>query len=87
VETMVVFIGGDEAAMVGLRWVAVAAEEWRRRVVESGVVDLVDRETGNVFGVRRKLSPEKFFDGGGPRWSAGGRRWLPKMWERGECVL
>nr|GFA32541.1 hypothetical protein [Tanacetum cinerariifolium] len=41
-------------------------EWWRwRRVVASGVVDLIDREEGNVFGVRRKSSSEKFFDGDG----------------------
>nr|GFB22567.1 hypothetical protein [Tanacetum cinerariifolium] len=36
-------------------------------VGESGVVDLVDQETENVFGVRRKNSPKKFSggDGGG----------------------
>nr|GFA25973.1 hypothetical protein [Tanacetum cinerariifolium] len=31
---------------------------------ESGVVDLIDRKTGNVLGVRRKRSPEKFVGGG-----------------------
>nr|GEW51566.1 hypothetical protein [Tanacetum cinerariifolium]GEW51567.1 hypothetical protein [Tanacetum cinerariifolium] len=61
VETMVVFIDGDEAATR----VAVAAEEWGRRAVESGVVDHVDLEEGDVFGVRRKRSPKKFSVGGG----------------------
>nr|GEY17231.1 hypothetical protein [Tanacetum cinerariifolium] len=46
---------------------------WRR-----WVVDLVDRDTRNHFGVRRKISPKKFFGGGGvvvvgcSRWLAGG---------------
>nr|GEU67812.1 ribonuclease H-like domain-containing protein [Tanacetum cinerariifolium] len=47
-------------------------------VGESGVVDLVDRETGNVFGVRRKSSPKKFSDGGGGGGGgglAGGGEW------------
>nr|GEV20198.1 hypothetical protein [Tanacetum cinerariifolium] len=38
----------------------VLMRRWRRRVMESGVVDLIDRNTGNVFGVRRKRSPKKF---------------------------
>nr|GEV98678.1 hypothetical protein [Tanacetum cinerariifolium] len=40
------------------------------------VVDLIDRDTGSLFGVRQKRSPKKFFgDGGGDRRRApGGRR-------------
>nr|GEW93321.1 retrovirus-related Pol polyprotein from transposon TNT 1-94 [Tanacetum cinerariifolium] len=34
-------------------------------LVVSGVVGLIDRETRNVFGVRRKSSPKRFSDGGG----------------------
>ncbi|GKE71986.1 hypothetical protein Tco_1530058 [Tanacetum coccineum] len=37
----------------------------------SGVVDRVDRNDGESFGLRRKNPPEKFSDGG-----SGGRRWL-----------
>nr|GFA50852.1 hypothetical protein [Tanacetum cinerariifolium] len=51
------------------------------RVVASDIWDRIDRVTGNIFGVRRKSSPEKFFgggdDGGGRRWwwLTAGRRW------------
>nr|GFA13454.1 hypothetical protein [Tanacetum cinerariifolium] len=38
---------------------------WWRRVVASGVVDLVDPGGRIVFGVRQKSSPKKFFGGGG----------------------
>nr|GEZ76231.1 hypothetical protein [Tanacetum cinerariifolium] len=55
--------GGDDDVVVVRR---LTRGEWRR-VVASGVVGLIDRETGSVFGVRRKRSPEKFSggDGGG----------------------
>nr|GFA85639.1 hypothetical protein [Tanacetum cinerariifolium] len=43
---------------------------WRR-----WVVDLVDRDTRNHFGVRQKISPKKLFGGGRP--ATGGRRWWP----------
>nr|GEY54740.1 hypothetical protein [Tanacetum cinerariifolium] len=56
--------GGEVAALCWWRlwW---CYRWWGRRVVESGMVDLIDREMGNVFGVRRKRSPKKFFDGDG----------------------
>nr|GEZ25385.1 hypothetical protein [Tanacetum cinerariifolium] len=49
-----------------------AVEEWGRRVVESGVVDLVDLEEGMFLGF-----VEKFFGGGGGDGGGGGggRRW------------
>nr|GFC89461.1 hypothetical protein [Tanacetum cinerariifolium] len=53
------------AAMVGTKG------EWRH-VMESGVVDLVDRGGRSIFGVRWKSSPEKSFGGGGRRVVAGG---------------
>nr|GEV55149.1 reverse transcriptase domain-containing protein [Tanacetum cinerariifolium] len=47
-----------------------------RRVVESGVVDLIDPGGRNVFGVRRKSSSKKFSrGGGGGGGGGGGRRW------------
>nr|GEZ41344.1 hypothetical protein [Tanacetum cinerariifolium] len=52
--------------------VAVAwRRRWWRRVVASGVVDLVDPGERSVFGVRWKSFPEKFFggDGGGRSWN------------------
>nr|GEU48767.1 reverse transcriptase domain-containing protein [Tanacetum cinerariifolium] len=56
--------GGEVVMMavvvLGWRW-----REWWRRVMESGVVDLIDRETRNVFEVRRKRSPKKFSGGSG----------------------
>nr|GFC18928.1 hypothetical protein [Tanacetum cinerariifolium] len=58
--------------------VAVAAEEWGRRMLESGVVDLVDLEEGDVFRVRQKSSPEKFSGDGGGGWLdvvVAGRLW------------
>nr|GEY24105.1 hypothetical protein [Tanacetum cinerariifolium] len=55
--------GGDVVVIV-----AAAANKgggaWRR-----WVVDLIDRDTGSHFEVRRKRSPEKF-SGGGGGWSA-----------------
>nr|GEW38191.1 hypothetical protein [Tanacetum cinerariifolium] len=44
-----------------------------QRVVTSRVVGLIDRETGNVFGVRQKSSPEKFSGGGGSGGGGGGQ--------------
>nr|GEY23792.1 hypothetical protein [Tanacetum cinerariifolium] len=44
-------------------------------------VDLIDRDTGNNFGARRKISSENFSGdgrGGGRRRPAGGRRRLPE---------
>nr|GEU84972.1 reverse transcriptase domain-containing protein [Tanacetum cinerariifolium] len=61
--------GDDGSGLLGWRWM-----EWWRRVMESGMVDLIDQETGNVFGVRRKRSPKKF--------SGGGQLWLPMGRER-----
>nr|GEX19272.1 ribonuclease H-like domain-containing protein [Tanacetum cinerariifolium] len=51
------------------RWMA--AEEWGRRVRESGVGDRLDPVTGSLFGFAGKSPPEKFSGGG----SHGGRRW------------
>nr|GFC59498.1 hypothetical protein [Tanacetum cinerariifolium] len=53
---------------MGRRWMA--AEEWGRRVRESGVEDRIDRETRNLFGFAGKIPPEKF--SGGCRMVAGG---------------
>nr|GEX10415.1 hypothetical protein [Tanacetum cinerariifolium] len=44
--------------------VAVAAKEWGRSVVESGIVDRVDRETDSLFGFAEKARQKKFFGGG-----------------------
>nr|GEZ10218.1 hypothetical protein [Tanacetum cinerariifolium] len=47
--------------------------EWRR-VVASGVVDLVDRVKGSIFGVRQKSFPAAMTAAvGGRRWPAAGR--------------
>nr|GEX21364.1 hypothetical protein [Tanacetum cinerariifolium] len=58
--------GGDDVAVTVAAMatvVAAAANKgggaWRR-----WVVDLIDRDTGSHFGVRRKHSPENFFGGG-----------------------
>nr|GEZ02909.1 hypothetical protein [Tanacetum cinerariifolium] len=65
--------GGDDVAvtMAAMATVVAAAANkgggaWRR-----WVVDLIDRDTGSHFGVRRKLSSENFFDGGSRRRVAG----------------
>nr|GFB94714.1 hypothetical protein [Tanacetum cinerariifolium] len=48
------------------------------------VVDLVDRDTRNHFGVRRKISPENFFGGGSrPEMVAGGGGGRPAAGEEG----
>nr|GEW14675.1 hypothetical protein [Tanacetum cinerariifolium] len=56
--------------------VVVAAEEWIRRVIASGVRDRVDRLMESVFGLGRKNPPENFPAGGGVvagwKWAAGG---------------
>nr|GEW80914.1 hypothetical protein [Tanacetum cinerariifolium] len=74
--------GGDvDVTVVAMATVVAATANkgggaWRRWVVE-----LIDRDTGSHFGVRRKRSPKKFFGGGGGRrwwWLTGGRR-LPEM--------
>nr|GEU91315.1 hypothetical protein [Tanacetum cinerariifolium] len=52
----------EMTAMVGVVTVGDAGE-WRR-VVTSGMVDLIDREKGSILGVRRKSSSEKFSDDG-----------------------
>nr|GEW25925.1 hypothetical protein [Tanacetum cinerariifolium] len=46
-------------------WVVVAAKEWGRRVVESDIVDRVDRETESIFGFAEKARRKKFSGGGG----------------------
>nr|GEV57162.1 putative reverse transcriptase domain-containing protein [Tanacetum cinerariifolium] len=45
---------------------------WRRRVVASGVVDLVDRGGRSVFVVLQKSLPKKFSGGGGGGWRLAG---------------
>nr|GFB69622.1 hypothetical protein [Tanacetum cinerariifolium] len=52
---------------------------WRR-----WVVDLVDRDTRNHFGVRRKISPKNFSGGGSrPEMVAGGGGGWPAAGEEG----
>nr|GEZ70587.1 hypothetical protein [Tanacetum cinerariifolium] len=55
--------------VLGWRW-----REWWRRVMDSGVVDLIDRETESIFGVHQKSFPSTVavVGGGGRRWPAGG---------------
>nr|GEW74217.1 reverse transcriptase domain-containing protein [Tanacetum cinerariifolium] len=69
--------GGDDDDGVG--WLATVDGDKRgwRPVVESGVVDRIDRETGSHFGVRRKRSPKNFSGSGSRRRVAGsGGGWL-----------
>nr|GEW89919.1 hypothetical protein [Tanacetum cinerariifolium] len=63
------FGGGSGVVEMGRRWMA--AEEWGRRVRESGVEDRIDRETRNLFGFAGKIPPKKLSGGG--RVLAGGR--------------
>nr|GEU73313.1 hypothetical protein [Tanacetum cinerariifolium] len=74
VAAMVVWQHGDDVVVrwcreddvVGVKWrLWWWFRRWQRHVVASGVVDLIDREEGNVFGVSRKSSPKKFSGGGG----------------------
>nr|GEZ42313.1 hypothetical protein [Tanacetum cinerariifolium] len=85
---MALAVGGDEVMVVfGIgrgvvvtcrwwwwQWGGVRGAGWR--VMESGVVDLIDRETGSIFRVRRKsFSPAAAVGGGGRRLaSCGGRK-------------
>nr|GEV03265.1 hypothetical protein [Tanacetum cinerariifolium] len=63
----------------GVRW------RWGRRVVESGVVDLIDPGGRNIFDVRRKSSPENFSSGGDD--VGGGVRRLAGGGEKRKCIL
>nr|GEV38030.1 hypothetical protein [Tanacetum cinerariifolium] len=65
--------GGVGGGLWWSRWLWCG--RWWRRVGESGVVDLVVRETGNVLEVLQKRSPKKFFGGdGGGGWLVAGHR-------------
>nr|GEU57040.1 hypothetical protein [Tanacetum cinerariifolium] len=79
---------GEGPVEMGRRWMA--AEEWGRRVRESGVEDRIDRETRNLFGFAGKI-PSKKSSGGGSMVAAvaaaGGLGW-PDNWRRMYvCVL
>nr|GEU48896.1 hypothetical protein [Tanacetum cinerariifolium] len=73
---------------------------WRRLwtgtkgVAARGVVDLIDREKGCIFGVRQKSSSEKFFGGdgwSGRRTAAGrivySRRSVEKRKDKGKAIV
>nr|GEU93027.1 hypothetical protein [Tanacetum cinerariifolium] len=82
--------GGDDVAVTVAAMatvVAAAANKgggaWRR-----WVVDLIDRDTGNHFRVRRKRSPKNFFDDGSRRRVAGsGGGWPAAGWWGGRDGL
>nr|GFB27864.1 hypothetical protein [Tanacetum cinerariifolium] len=88
-------VGGDEVMVVfGIGRGVVVTCRWRWwqwgwdggdgwRVMESGVVDLIDRETGSIFGVRRKsFLATAAVGGGGQRLAGGGRLWWLEIIER-----
>nr|GFA58397.1 hypothetical protein [Tanacetum cinerariifolium] len=61
--------------------VVVAAEEWIRRVIASGVRDRVDRLMESVFGLGRKNPPENF-PAAAAWWPAGNGLPTVVWWER-----